>query len=51
MHETGHSGQVHWDNQRDGMGSEVGGVSRWGTHLHPGRIHVNVWHNQYNIVQ
>ena len=23
----------------------------WGTHVHPWRIHVNVWQNQYNIVK
>ena len=37
--------------QRDGMGREVGGVSGWGTHIHPWRIQVNVWQNQYNIVK
>ena len=38
--------------QRDGMGREVGGgVSGWGTHVHPWWIHVNVWQNQYNIVK
>ena len=37
--------------QRDGMGREVvGGCSGWGTRVHPGLIHVNVWQNQYNIV-
>ena len=28
---------------RDGIGREVGGVSEWGTHVHPWLIHVNVW--------
>jgi len=28
---------------RDGMGREVGGGSRWGPHVHPWLIHVNVW--------
>ena len=38
--------------QRDGMGREVGGgVSGWGTHVHPWWIHVNVWQDQYNIVK
>jgi len=37
--------------QRDGMGREVGGGSGWGTHVHPWRIKVNVWQNQYNIVK
>ena len=27
------------------------GVSRLGTHVHPWRIHVDVWQNQYNIVK
>ena len=27
------------------------GGSGWGTHVHPWRIHVNVWQNQYNIVK
>ena len=26
------------------------GGSRWGTHVHPWWIHVDVWKNQYNIV-
>ena len=34
--------------QRDGTGREVG--SGWGTHVHPWRIHADVWQNQYNIV-
>ena len=25
--------------------------SGWGTHVHPWRIHVNVWQNQYSIVK
>ena len=25
-------------------------VSGWGTHVYPWRIHVDVWQNQYNIV-
>ena len=27
------------------------GASGWGTHVHPWRIHVDVWQNQYNIVK
>ena len=27
------------------------GGSGWGTYVHPWRIHVNVWQNQYNIVK
>ena len=37
--------------QRDGTGREVGGVSGWGTHVHPWQIRVDVWQNQYNIVK
>ena len=29
--------------QKDGMGREVGGGFRWGTHVNPWLIHVNVW--------
>ena len=39
---------------QDGLvsGREVGGgVSGWGTHVHPWWIHVNVWQNHQNIVQ
>ena len=44
MHETGHSGPVHWDDPEgwDGKGGGEGG-SGWGTHVHPWLIHVNVW--------
>ena len=37
--------------QRDGMRREAGGGSGWGTCVHPWRIHVDVWQNQYNIVK
>ena len=52
MHETGCSGLVHWDDP-EGWDGEGGGrgVSRWGTHVHPWRIQVDVWQNQYNIVK
>ena len=43
MHETGHSGLVHWDDLRDGMGREVARGFRMGAHVHPWLIHVNVW--------
>ena len=35
IHDTGCSGPVHRDDQRDGMRREVGGGSGWGTHVHP----------------
>ena len=41
MHETGYSGLVHWDDP-EGWGGRWEGVSRWGTHVHPWLIHVNV---------
>ena len=48
MHDTGCSGLVRWDDPEEGgRGSRSG----WGTHVHPWRIHVNVWQNQYNIVK
>ena len=37
--------------QRDGMGREVGGGSGLGTCVHPWRINVDVWQNQYSIVK
>jgi len=37
--------------QRDGMGMEMGGGSGWETRVHPWRIHVDVWQNQYNSVR
>ena len=44
MHETGLSKPVHWDNP-EGWDGEGGGrrVQDRGTHVHPWRIHVNVW--------
>ena len=43
--------QLHPWTQRDGPGREVGGGSGWETCVHPWRIHVDVWQNQYNIVK
>ena len=40
MHETGCSGLVHWDEPGEWNGE---GGSKWGTHVHPWLIHVNVW--------
>ena len=34
-----------------GWGGRWEGGSGWGTHVHPWRIHVSVWQNQYNIVK
>ena len=51
MHDTGCLGLVHWDDPEGwyGKGSRRG--SGWGTLVHPWRIHVDVWQNQYNIVK
>ena len=35
MHETGCSGLVHWDDQKDGLGKEVGGGFRIGSTCTP----------------
>ena len=45
VHETGHSKPVRWNNPEgwDRMGGRWEGSSRWGTHVHPWLIHVNVW--------
>ena len=51
MQDTGCLGLAHWDDQRDGMGREVGGGSGLGTRVHLWQIHVNVWQNQYNMVK
>ena len=51
VHDTGAWGWCTGMTQRDGMGREVGGASGWGTHVHPWRIQVSVWQNQYNIVK
>jgi len=51
MQDTGSLGLVHWDDSEGWYGREVGGGSGWGTRVHPWRIHVDVWQNQYNIVK
>ena len=43
MHETGHSGLVHWDDPQGWDGEGGGRGSGWGTRVHPWLIHVNVW--------
>ena len=52
MQNTGCSGLVHWDDP-EGQYREGGGrgYSGLGTHVHPWRIHVDVWQNQYNTVK
>ena len=51
MHDTGCSGLVHWDDLEGWDGEGAGRASGWGTHVHPWRIQVNVWQNQYNVVK
>ena len=51
MHETGRSGLVHWDDPEGWDGEGGGRGFRMGTHVHPWRIHVNVWQNHHNIVK
>ena len=52
MHETGCLGLVHWDDPEEWeWGGRWEGASGWGTRVHPWRIHVDVWQNQYNIVK
>ena len=49
MHGTGCLGMVHWDDP-EGWDGEGGGKGvQDGEHVHPWRIHVHVWQNQYNI--
>ena len=49
MHDTGCLGLVHWDDA-EGWNRWEGG-SGLGTDVHPWRIHVDVWQDQYNIVK
>ena len=51
MQDTGSLGLVHWDDPEGWYGERGGrGGSGWGTRVHPWRLHVDVWQNQYNIV-
>ena len=43
MHETSARTWYTGKTQRDGVEREAGGRSRWGTHVNPWLIHVNVW--------
>ena len=52
MQDTGSLGLVHWDDPEGWYGEGGGrGGSGWGTRVHPWRMHVDVWQNQYNIVK
>jgi len=51
MQDTGSLGLVHWDDPEGWYGERGGrGGSGWGTRVHPWQLHVDVWQNQYNIV-
>ena len=47
MQDTGSLGLVHWDDP-EGLYGE--GDSGWGTCVQLWQVHVDVWQNQYNIV-
>ena len=51
MHDTGCSGLVHWDDQRDGTGREVGGRFRMGNMCTPVADSCQYMENQYYIVK
>ena len=52
MHDTGCLGLVHWEDLEGWYGEGGGKGFRMGnTYVHPLRIHVDVWQNQYNIVK
>ena len=51
MHEAGCSGLVHWDDPEGWNGKGVGRGVQDGEHVHPWRIQVNIWQNQYNVVK
>ena len=51
MQDTGCLGLVHWDDPEMVWGGRWEEGSGLGTRVHPWRIHVDVWQNQYNIVK
>ena len=52
MQDTGCLGLVHWDDPEGWYGEGGGrGGSGLGIRVHPWRIHVDVWQNEYNIVK
>ena len=51
MQDTACLGRVHWDDPEGWLqGGRWEGRSGLGTRVHPWWIHVDVWQNQYNIV-
>ena len=51
MQDTGGLGLVHWDDPEGWDGERGGRGVQDGKCVHPWRIHVDVWQNQYNIVK
>ena len=53
MQDTGRLELVHWNDPEGWYGEGGGrGVKDWEhIHLHPWRIHVDVWQNQYSIIK
>ena len=51
MQDTGCSGLLHWDDPEGWYGGRWERGSGLGTHVHPWRIHVDVWQSQYNILK
>ena len=52
IQDTGCLGLVHGDDPERAYGVGGGrGGSGLGARIHPWRIHVNVWQNQYSIVK
>ena len=51
MHETGHSGPVHWDDIGMGWGERWEDVQNQGTHVHPWLIHAIVWRKTLQYCQ
>ena len=51
MHDTGCSGLVHWDDPEGWVGEGVGSGVQDREHVHPWRIQINVWQNQYDVVK
>ena len=49
IQDRGSLGLVHWDDPEQGGRWEGG--SGLGTRVHPWRIHVDIWQNQYHIVK
>ena len=51
MQDTGSLGLVRWDDPEGWYGEGSGRGIQDGKRVHPWRMHVDVWQNQYNIVK